>query len=79
MSHSKFESAFDLLEPSVNTQIKNQQSWLLYKPPCSLGGKLDNKYKSPAMTSTDDNTVAIVAATTSGGSSSMITEEVKIK
>lgn len=33
MSHTKFESSFDLLEPSVNTQIKNQKSWLLYKPP----------------------------------------------
>jgi hypothetical protein len=33
MSHTKVESSSSLLEPSFNTQIKNQQSWLLYKPP----------------------------------------------
>jgi len=64
---------------TIEADEQQKSARLLYKPPCSLGGKLDNKYKSPAMTSTDDNTVAVVAATTSGGSSSMITEEVKIK
>lgn len=62
---------------TVEADEQQKSARLLYQPPCSIGGKLDsNKFKSPAVTSTDDNTVAIVAATTTGGSSSMITEEV---
>ena len=65
---------------TVEADEQQKSARVLYKPPCSLGGKLDsNTFKSPAVTSTDVNTVAIIAATTTGGSSSMITEEVKIK
>jgi hypothetical protein len=62
---------------TVEADEQQKSARVLYKPPCSLGGKLDsNTFKSPAVTSTDVNTVAIIAATTTGGSSSMITEEV---
>jgi hypothetical protein len=66
---------------TIDVDEQQMSSRLHYKPPCSLGGKLDDSSKfnsSAAMTRGIDNTAAMAAATTIGGSSAMMTEEVTL-